>query len=71
MITKYNYDIYPKKKPNPHIFEVYEVRFKVNKFSYEVILSTSNKSLAYGMRKKLIKEQPQKYPLNKLIVKKL
>lgn len=68
-ITKYNYEINPKPK-NPPI-QYYELRFKVSKFHHEIILKTTQPSLAYGMKKKLIKEQPQTYPLTKLIVKKL
>ena len=46
----------------------FELRYKINRFHFESILITYSKSLAYGMRKKLTKEQPQTYQ-KKLIVK--
>lgn len=49
--------------------KTYELRFIVNKFHYETILTTFQPSLAYGMKKKLCLEQPKTYPINKLIVK--
>ena len=56
-------------KQNPNTQKKYELRFILSKFHHEIIGSYYQKSLAYGMRKKLINEQPQKYPLNKLTVK--
>jgi len=50
---------------------VYELRYKINKFSFEFIGRYFLPALAYGMRKKLSQESPAKYPLNKLIVRKL
>jgi hypothetical protein len=46
----------------------YELRYKINKRSFELILRTSIAALAYGMRKKLTLEKPITYK-NKLIVK--
>lgn len=56
---------------NPHTLPMYKLRFKLNKFNFEVIGRWYLPALAYGIRKKLIQESPAKYPLNKLIVKKV
>lgn len=58
-----------KIKINPNLLPVYQLQFKVNKHSIEIIGTYWNRALAYGMRKKLIQENPAKYPLQKLIVK--
>lgn len=48
---------------------VYELRYKISKFHYEVILKSFVASLAYGMKKKLALEQPETYHKSKLYVK--
>jgi len=50
---------------------MFEVRFKINKTDYEVIGSYPTQPLAYGMRKKFAREQPETYPLSKLYVQKV
>jgi hypothetical protein len=50
---------------------MYQLRFKLNKKDYEIVGTYSTASLAYGMRKKLSKEQPTKYPISKLYVEKI
>lgn len=47
----------------------YQLRFRINKHSFEVIGNYPTPSLAYGMRKKFIQEQPKTYPANKLYVR--
>ena len=48
----------------------YELRFYTTEYRYEVIDSFYDKSLAYGMRKKLNRENPLTYPLGNLRVRK-
>lgn len=48
----------------------FELRYKINKFHYELILRTTIANLAYGMRKKLTLEKPETYK-KKLFVKHL
>ena len=50
---------------------MYQLRFQINKFNYEIVGTYDSESLAYGMRKKLCNEQPKKYNFDKLFVKKL
>lgn len=59
------------KRINPYTLPMYELRFKINKHSFEVIGRWFLPALAYGIRKKLILEQPEKYWQNKLIVRKV
>ncbi len=47
---------------------LFELRYRLSKFHYEVKLRTNIASLAYGMRKKLTQEEPTTYG-KKLIVK--
>lgn len=54
---------------NPYLTKIYELRFRVNKFSYEIIDRYNSPVLAYGMRKKFIKENPAKYCAAKLYVR--
>lgn len=46
----------------------FELRYRINKFDFEVKLRTNIAALAYGMRKKLTLEEPITYR-KKLIVK--
>jgi len=64
-VSEQNYNL-PKKKP---VLPIYELRYKINRFHHEVLLSTFQASLAYGMRKKLLRERPKEYHITKLIVK--
>lgn len=57
-----------RKSNNPYLEPFYGLYFKVNKRTKELILKSQNKGLCYGMRKKLSQQQPQTYPLNKLVV---
>ncbi len=47
---------------------IYQLRYKINKFDFEVKLSTFVPALAYGMRKKLLLEQPAQFHKSKLYV---
>lgn len=49
----------------------YQLLYKINKFDNEVLGTYFVPALAYGMRKKFLKEQPEKFKGNKLFVKKL
>lgn len=48
---------------------VFQLRFKVNRFNFEVVGNYNSPSLAYGMRKKLCQEQPERYSAQKLYVR--
>lgn len=50
---------------------MFQLRFKTSKNHFEIIGNYLTKSLAYGMRKKLSKEQPTTYPISKLDVSKI
>ena len=47
---------------------VHQLRFKTNKHHYEVVGNYGTLSLAYGMRKKLCKEEPLRYTPKKMYV---
>jgi len=47
---------------------MFQLRYHINQYHYEIVGNYPNKQLAYGIRKKLAKEQPQRYSLNKLTV---
>lgn len=47
----------------------YELRFKINRFDFEILGVYENPALAYGMKKKLAQENPSIYPKQKLYVK--
>ena len=56
------------KPINPHLAQKYELRLKINKHHFEVVNIYNSQSLAYGMRKKLSLEQPQRYDWRKMYV---
>ena len=60
------------KKINPNTLPMYKLRYKINKHTFEVLGRWFLPAIAYGMRKELIQEYPEKYSiLNKLIVKQI
>ena len=47
------------RKINPHTLPMYELRYKINKHTFEVLGRWFLPVIAYGMRKKLIQEYPE------------
>ena len=47
---------------------MYQLRYHINQHHYEIVGTYPNRQLAYGIRKKLATEQPQRYNINKLTV---
>lgn len=47
---------------------MFQLRYHINKYNYEIVGTYPNRQLAYGIRKKLSNEQPQRYNINKLTV---
>lgn len=56
---------------NKHLFPVWELRFRVNKFTSELVKPFNNKILAYGMRKSYILNNPGTYNKTNLFVRKV
>lgn len=58
-------------KTNPHFPPMWELRYTINKFNYELIGRYFSVTLAFGMRKKFNQEDPKNYPLHRMVVKKV